>query len=78
MELRSCPVCRRLVDLETTPVKKQKLPPVDGRKGYVQEDIMCPSCGSLVSRGIDGVEVTADGGDPREKIAPAKVTPDEG
>lgn len=73
----SCKACRNVIDLDNAPVTHAKFPPTDGRKSYVQDDVMCPQCGGLVLRKIDGEVVRADEPDPRDEIPAADMTPSE-
>jgi hypothetical protein len=74
-QFATCPGCLTVVDLHASKARKLKFPARAGRVGFVQTDVMCPRCGGLVSRKIDGKTVRAKGEDPRSKIAAVEAPP---
>lgn len=73
--MKTCPVCKAVVDLAVLTSHESEHGPRAGLVGYSQADTLCPNCGALVERRIDGTLVQANGPDPRAEIA-AVVLPD--
>lgn len=69
--MTTCPACFQVIDVLALPSIAIQAPARRGLPGYDQVDRMCPACGALVSRTIDGEAIAGDYVDRRrEKLAP--------
>lgn len=69
--MTTCPACFQVIEVLALPPIAIQAPARRGLPGYDQVDRICPACGALVSRTIDGEAITANYVDRRrEKLAP--------
>lgn len=69
MRPASCKKCMTVVDLDIVPAKESEHGAQarggENFRAYDQRDFMCPRCGALIEREINGEVVESKGADPR-------------